>query len=50
MAEKYMKTIQFETDGDIYHPLPLLDNGGKSWTHSNIASGTANSVYYANNI
>lgn len=24
MAEKYMKTIKFEPNGDIYHPLPIV--------------------------
>jgi len=28
MAEKYMKTIQFETGGDVYHPLPVVSKGG----------------------
>ena len=26
MTEKYMKTIQFQEGGDVYHPLPLLSN------------------------
>ena len=53
MAEKYMKTIQFENNGDIYHPLPLLDSVGKTWTQSNGTIAEAddefNSVYYGNN-
>ena len=34
MAEKYMKTIQFETGGDTYHPLPLMGDGGKTWVQN----------------
>ena len=50
MAEKYMKTIQFETGGDTYHPLPVLGGNGKVFTQSNITNGTFNSVYYDNNL
>ena len=50
MAEKYMKTIQFETGGDTYHPLPVLIEGGKDWVPSGPTASGYRPVHYFNGL
>lgn len=50
MAEKYMKTIKFETDGDIYHPLPVLIEGGKDWVAAGPTASAYRPVHYFNGL
>ena len=50
MAEKYMKTIQFETGGDTYHPLPVLIEGGKDWVAAGPTASAYRPVHYFNGL
>lgn len=45
----YLKSIQFEPDGEKYYPLPNLAEAGdgKVWTLNSQTSGSFYSAYYA---
>ena len=48
MVHKELKTLNFG-DGNIYHPLPIVDAGGKEWNISNLKD-IFECVYYDNGI